>query len=411
VVRSTRKGLLGGSALVLVLAGLAGCGSDPGTATSDGMLIIGTALGRTGATSVEGQLTKDGYDLCVATVNGRGGVQVGDKRYRLQIRYQDDGGKPDRSAAIVDQFNKEGVKLILGPYGSTTTLAVAKVVERNRQVLSDGAGSDDKIFSQGFTRTFGVVSPASTYAASIVQAVNQLAQPRPKTVAFLSADDAFSKTVTAGGIAEAKRSGMQVVGAPQYFPSGSDDVRAALLAVKPAKPDLIIGSVHLVEGVAIIKQAKELGIRPSGGIAETVAPPTPDFVQDLGADAENVVSSTQWTPRTGGRDEWFGTAGEYVGAFRAMFNRTPEYHNAAATAACLALVLGIERGGSIQPDRVRNAMASLDTGTFFGAIRFDATGKNVAKQMSVIQIQKGLPATVWPVADSEAALAWPSPKV
>ncbi|MEN3359488.1 MAG: branched-chain amino acid transport system substrate-binding protein [Mycobacteriales bacterium] len=390
---------------------VAGCGgAAPQRSATDGdTLIIGSALSLTGSTAAEGGLTKDGYDLCVATVNGRGGVQVGDKRYRLQIRYRDDGAKPDRSAALMNQFNSEGIKLILGPYGSATTEPVAAVVERNKQVLADAAGSDDKIFAKGYRRTFGVVSPASTYAASIVRAILQLAKPLPKTIAFLSADDGFSKTVTTGGIAEAERSGLKVVGT-EYFPSGSDDVRASLAKIKPANPDVIVGSVHLVEGVAIIKQARELGIRPSGGIAETVAPPTPDFVRTLGAAAENVISSTQWTPRTGGRDEWFGTAGEYVGAFRAMFNRTPEYHNAAATAACLTLVLGLERSGSIDPDKVRDAMSALDTGTFFGAIRFDRTGKNVAKQMSVIQIQHRLAATVWPVADAESQLAWPSPR-
>ncbi|HVQ94521.1 MAG TPA: amino acid ABC transporter substrate-binding protein [Mycobacteriales bacterium] len=393
---------------MLALA-MAGCGSTakPDSATDGDTLILGSALSFTGSLAAEGQLTKQGYDLCVATVNGRGGVPVGGKHYRLQIRYRDDGSKPDKSTVLVDQFNTEGIKLILGPYGSAANTAVAAVVERNQQVLADAAGSDDKIFAKGYRRTFGVVSPASTYAASIVRALVQLATPRPETVAFLSADDAFSKTVTTGGLAEARRHGLTVVGT-EYFPSGSDDVRASLKKIKPTNPDVIIGSVHLVEGVAIIQQARELGIRPPGGIAETVAPPTPDFVEKLGAQAENVISSTQWTPRTGGRDEWFGTAGEYVGAFRAMFNVTPEYHNAAATAACLTLVLGIERGGSIEPDKVRDAMAKLDTGTFFGSIRFDSTGKNVAKQMSVIQIQHRLPVTVWPVADSEAQLAWPS---
>ena len=99
-------------------------------------------------------------------MNGRGGVQVGDKRYRLQIRYRDDGAKPDRSAALMNQFNSEGIKLILGPYGSATTEPVAAVVERNKQVLADAAGSDDKIFAKGYRRTFGVVSPASTFSMS-----------------------------------------------------------------------------------------------------------------------------------------------------------------------------------------------------------------------------------------------------
>jgi branched-chain amino acid transport system substrate-binding protein len=406
-VRASRRWFVGGSTFVLVVA-VAGCGGGSSESAASGdTLIIGSSLSTTGSLAGEGQLTKEGYDLCAASVNGRGGVEVGDRRYRLEIRYRDDGSKSDRAAALVGEFAAQGVKLILGPYGSTATDAVAAVVERNGQVLADSAGSDDKIFKKGYTRTFGVVSPASTYAASILKAIAELATPKPKTVAFLSADDGFSTTVTKGGVAEAQRSGLTVV-ATEYVKSGTDDVRPSLKKIKPTNPDLIIGSVHLVEGVAIVKQARELGLRPSGGIAETVAPSTPDFVQTVGAAAENVVSSTQWTPRTGGRDEWFGTAGEYVGAFRAMFNRTPEYHNAAASAACLALVLGIERGGSTDPTKIRDAMSQLDTGTFFGPIKFDASGKNVGKPMSVIQIQHGQAVTIWPRADAETDLAWPS---
>jgi branched-chain amino acid transport system substrate-binding protein len=199
---------------------------------------------------------------------------------------------------------------------------------------------------------------------------------------------------------------MDVV-ATEYFPSGAADVSASLTKVKAKQPDVIIGSVHLVEGVAIVKQAKELGITPSGGFGETVAPPTPDFVKTLGPIAENVLGSTQWTPRTTGRDDWFGSAQDYVTAFQAKFNRIPEYHNAEATAACLTFVLGAQHANSTDPDKIRDAIAALNVTTFFGPLTFDPTGKNVAKPMSVIQIQHGKPVTVWPKSDSEAPLVWP----
>jgi branched-chain amino acid transport system substrate-binding protein len=199
---------------------------------------------------------------------------------------------------------------------------------------------------------------------------------------------------------------MDVV-ATEYFPNGASDVSASLTKVKSKQPDVIIGSVHLVEGVAIVKQAKELGITPAGGFGETVAPPTPDFVQTLGPIADGVLGSTQWTPQTSGKDAWFGTAADYVTAFKAKFNRVPEYHNAEATAACLTLVLGAQKAGSTDPDKIRDAVAGLNEASFFGPITFDPTGKNVVKPMAVIQIQHGKPVTVWPKADAEAPLIWP----
>lgn len=394
-------------AVTLVLA--AGCGSR-GAESSGGVsgdtLTIGASMSLTGALAREGQLTKEGYDLCVEKVNGAGGVTVGGKKLKLKIAYQDDTSKPDTAAQLVDQFNDKGTKLILSSYGTPNTAAQAPVIERNGQVMVDAGGADDSIFHKGYKRTFAVLSPASQYAASIVQALNDLARPKPKTMVFLSADDGFSKTVTSGGMATAKKLGFTVL-TPQYFPEASTDVSSSLNKVKGQKPDVIIGSVHLVEGVAIIKQAHELGVKPSGGFAETVAPPTPDFPKTLGKLAENVLSSSQWSPTVKGSDKYFGTAKQFQADITKKYGHTPDYHNAEAAAGCLALTLAVQNANSTDADKVRDALAKLDTMSAFGRIKFNALGQNVYKTMSVVQVRDGKPVTVWPKDEAETKMVWP----
>lgn len=399
-----------GLAVTAVAILAAGCGSK-GESTSGnqtgGKLILGASLSLTGSLAREGGLTKEGYDVCSKVVNDKGGVPVGGKKLILEIQYQDDTSKPDTAGQLVDQFNDKGVKLILGPYGSATTEAAAAVIERNGQVMSDSSGADDKIFAKGYTRTFAVLSGAKQYAASMIQAINDLAQPKPRTIAFVSADDGFSKTVTEAGQAAAQQLGFQVVDV-EYVPNGTSDVSQALTKIKPKNPDVIIGSAHLVEGVALIKQAKELGVNPAGGFAETVAPPTPDFAKTLAAGAEGVLGSTQWTDTTKGSDAWFGSATDYAATFAKQFaGRAPEYHGAEATAACLALVLAIQKANSTDAGKVRDALAALDEQTFFGPLKFSANGQNSVKPMSVIQIQGGKPVTVWPKDSAEAPMKWP----
>ncbi len=403
-----RRALALGTIGCLLVLTAAGCGSkgEKKSQGTGGTLVLGASMSLTGSLAREGLLTKEGYELCKNVVNAKGGVPVGDAKYKLDIRYQDDTSKPDTAGQLIDQFNDQGIKLILGPYGSANTEAAAAVVERNGQVMSDSAGADDKIFTKGYTHTFAVLSPATQYAASIVKAIAELANPKPRTIAFLSADDGFSKTAAEGGAAEARRQGFEVI-ATEYFPNGSANVSSSLTRIKDKHPDVIIGSVHLVEGVAIIKQSKELGVTPAGGFGETVAPPTPDFVQTLGPAAEKVLGSTQWTPQTTGSDKWFGSAKDYVATFQKEFNREPEYHNAEATAACLGFVLAAQKAGSTDADKVRNALAALDTPSFFGPLKFDPTGKNVTKQMAVIQIQNGKAVTVWPKDSAEGPMMWP----
>jgi branched-chain amino acid transport system substrate-binding protein len=394
----------------LVIALVAtGCGTGRTRAGGDkeGALRVGAALSLTGSLAREGQLTRQGYDLCQDVINAQGGVRVGDRTVKLDIAYQDDKSQPDIAAQLVDRFNDQGITLVLGPYGSASTEAASAVVERNGQVMVEGAGADDKIFAKGYRRTFAVLSPASHYVAAIVRAVAEQADPKPRTVAFLTADDGFSKTATEGGVAEAARQGLRVV-AVESFPAHATDVSTALTRIRPLAPDLILGSVHLEEGIAIIKQSAELGVKPAGGFGQTVAPPTQDFVQALGAQAEGVLGSSQWVPQTFGQDRYFGTAGDYAQRFRAKFGEVPEYHAAEASAACLALVLAVEEAGSMDPDAVRAALDRLDSPSFFGPLVFDETGKNVTKPMAVVQIQDGRAVTVWPTQAAEAPLRWPA---
>ncbi len=404
----------GSAVAAMLLLVTAGCGSkkapEPGAAGGGGssVLTLGASISLTGATAKEGGLTKEGYEICKKVVNDKGGFTAGGTKYTLDVQYQDDTSKADVSAQLVDQYNDKNIKLILGPYGSGPTEAAAAVIERNRQVMADSAGADDKIFKKGYQRSFAVLSPATFYVASMVQAINDLADPKPKTIAFISADDGFSKTATQGGLDKAKELGFQVV-ATEYVPNQTADVSAALTKIKPLKPDVIIGSVHLSEGVAIVRQAKELGVTPAGGFAETVAPPIPDFAKTLGDAANGVLGSTQWTPKMSGSDKYFGSAADYAKTFAAQYGgREPVYQNAQATAACLALVLAVEKAGSTDPDKVRDAFSALDTPSFFGPIKFTPQGMNVTKPMAVIQIQDGKPVTVWPKDSAQAPLKWPA---
>jgi len=102
-------------ALALTVAGCGSKGEQTTNNTPTGTLTIGASLSSTGSLAREGILTKEGYDVCVNVVNGKGGVQVGNQKMKLEIKYQDDTSKSDLAGQLMDQFNDGGLKLILGP--------------------------------------------------------------------------------------------------------------------------------------------------------------------------------------------------------------------------------------------------------------------------------------------------------
>ena len=329
---------------------------------------------------------------------------------------QDDQSVAATSAQIVDQFNDQGYKLILSPYGSGGTTAVAPVVERNGQVMVDSNGADVAIFSHGYKSTFGVLSPSSSYVTTIIDALSGLS-PAPKSVAIIAASDGFSQHAAEQGVKEAQAKGISVLPSATAYTSSTKvtanttDVSSALIAIKGTNPDVIIISAHLNEAVAAVKQASELGAKPKLGYAATVAPPTPAFISALGGASENVLGSTQWVPEISASDSLFGTAHEFLANFTNTYgwsiNQYP-YQAADAAAACEALSLAITKAGSTDPGAVRTALAGLKVDTFYGHIEFDSTGINTSKPMYLVQVQKAAFVTVYPSNLATKQAVWPA---
>ena len=404
--------------VIAIVFAVAATGCGGGSTTSGGSTVTFAApVSQTGAFGqAEGLYTLQGYKFCVQTLNSQGGIKFGGQSHQVALATQDDQSVAATSAQIVDQFNDQGDKLILSPYGSPGTTAVAPVVERNGQVMVDSNGADTAIFTHGYKNTFAVLSPSSAYVTAIVDALAALS-PAPKTIAVIAANDGFSQHAAQTGVSEAQAKGMTVLPSANAYTSSTKvaanatDVSSALIAIKGTKPDVIIISGHLNEAVAAIKQSSELGVTPKLGFAATVAPPTPAFITALGKSAEGVIGSTQWVPELTGSDNIFGTAKQFLTNFTNTYGWAATqypYQAADAAAACEAMALAIEKAGSADPAAVRTALAGLSADTFYGHIQFDATGQNSTKPMAVIQIQSAAFVTIFPSNVATKPAVWPA---
>ena len=259
---------------------------------------------------------------------------------------------------------------------------------------------------KGYTYTFGILSPADEYATAMLKTALAL-RPAPETVAILAADDLFSLEVATSARDWAEHHGLKVVYFQKY-PVGVADLSAALTSIKTRRPDIVLGSGHLQESLLIVKQAQSLGVETKF-MGFTVGPTTPDFVTALGPAAENIFASSQWSPDVKYHGPVFGTGHEYAQLFERRYGFVPDYHAAESSAAGVVLQLALEKAGSVQPQKVRDALASLDVTTFYGPVKFSATGLNEAKPMVTVQVQHGAVVTVWPADIATARAVYPRP--
>ena len=404
--------------VVVAFVALAASACGGSNVPSSGSTITFAApVSQTGAFGqAEGLYTFQGYKFCVQTLNTKGGISFGGQSHQVALVTQDDQSASATSAQIVDQYNDKGYKLVLSPYGSAATLAVAPVAERNGQIMVDSNGADTAIFTHGYKNTFAVLPPSSTYVTTIIDALAALS-PAPKSVAVIAASDGFSQHAAEVGVKEAQTKGMTVLPSAAAYTASTKvnanvtDVSSALIAIKGTNPDVIIISAHLNEAVAAVKQASELGVKPKLGFAATVAPPTPAFISALGAKSEGVLGSTQWVPEISASDNVFGSAKQFLNDFTNTFGWSPNqypYQAADAAAACEALAVAIEKAASTDPAKVRDALAGLKADTFYGHVEFDSTGMNANKPMYVIQIQKSAFVTIYPSNLATKQANWPA---
>ncbi len=405
----SRRNVAGLAAAMAV--GLAACGSaGGGAATTTGEdIVIGAPMSITGSQSKEGGLAKQGYDMWLQWINGQGGIVVKGTRHKVQLKYEDDQSKPDISAQLTQKLvAEEHAQFLLGPYGSATTASDAVVAEKNGVPMVEGNGAAQAIFNQGYKYVFGVLSPANKYLQGVLDMAAAL-NPKPTSIAMLSADDNFSLEVAKAVTDYAPSKGFAIVYSDKY-PNGSTNLSGLVANAKAKSPDLVLNSGHLQEAIAIHKAAKDLKL-DARGFAYSVGPSTPDFVTALGKDADFVFSGSQWTAQVKYRPSFYLSVPDYVAAYKKQFSTSeePDYHVAESTAACLALQKAIENAGSLKPDKVRDALASLDVTTFFGQTKFDSRGINVYKPMVVEQIQDGKHHTVWPADLADAKPLYPTP--
>lgn len=398
------------AALAAVLA-LAGAASGLAWAADD-TIVLGAAVSLSGKFAVNGRHTKNGYDLAAAAVNAKGGVKVAGKDYKIAIKYYDDESMPARGVELVERLiTEDGVKFMLGPYSSVFTKAVAPVVEKHKVVMVEGNGADRDLFVQGYRYLFAVLTTSDQYLGSAVQLLGELAKaagrdPRTLRIAIAIENDPFSQDVRDGIIEDAKRWGMKVA-IDDDLPPAMDDMSTTLAKVKALKADLLVVSGHTKGVLLAVRQVAEHKLDVPM-LAATHCEPA-DIVANYGKAAEFWLCGIQWDRSLAYRDRWFGSAEEFAKRFEESFAYAPPYQAAEAAAALLAFADAFGRAASLEGEAVRVAVAATNMETFYGRIKYDATGKNAAKPIVLRQVQNGQFKVVAPRAWASTQAIFPAP--
>jgi branched-chain amino acid transport system substrate-binding protein len=238
-----------------------------------------------------------------------------------------------------------------------------------------------------------------------------------RTVALINADIGFGRAVTKGTMELAKKKGLQVVFVDAY-PRELTDFSTILTKVRAGNPDVLaVATGGFEDVVAITRQMKALNVNPKmTGL--TVGVELPKFYEVLGREAEFVYGITSWLPelvelRAGGL---IPIARQYPGAREFVESHRKEFPgadlsqlSAAGYGGCEILVEAVKRAGSLDSEKVREAIFKMDHNTVFGAFRVDRDGIQIAHKMLMFQWQDGKKVIVWPEELASVKPRFPTP--
>jgi branched-chain amino acid transport system substrate-binding protein len=359
---------------------------------AEDVIVLGAAVSLTGKYALNGTNTKNGYELAVREVNDNGGVKVGDKSYKLTVRYYDDESTPARGTELAERLIKQdGVKFMLGPYSSGLTKAILPVVEKYQVPMIEGNGAARELFTKGYRYIFAVLSTSDQYLTPAIdlaaEHAGELGKSKDKLrVALAMENDPFAQDVRAGVLDDVRRHNMMVV-IDDQLPPELNDMSVTLTKVKALRPDALVVSGHEKGALTAVSQIKALQVYVP--ILALTHCDSAQIAEKLGEAAEHVFCAHQWHRSLGYRGGLFGSAEDFAKQFEAEYKYEAPYQAAQSAAAVHVFVDAFRRARSLDPRMVREAIAATELDTFYGPVKFDETGRNVAKPMVLTQVQGG----------------------
>lgn len=372
-------------------------------------ITFGMAVSLSGRHALQGRQCLEGLECYVRDVNAAGGIflkEVG-KQLPVELRPHDDESNEDRVRELAEKLIREdGVDLLLGPYGSNLTLAVAEIADAHQKVLWNHSGSADAIFACNLSWVVGILTPASFYLCTILDMVKAI-DPTVRRVALFHATTGFATDMADGALAWIDREGFSLV-LHQPYQSGIQDFTPFLQNLVQDPPDLVLGVGRIEDDVLLGQQLRE--VRPRVKAAGLVVAAISRFKAALRKQADGFFAPSQWEPQVRYAVDYGPSEDEFLQHYLKSASVPIDYPAAQGYAAGLIAQRCVEEAGTLKQSALRQAAGRLRLTTFFGLYAIDPqTGRQTAHTMLVTQWQQGKKVIVWPKEVAEAEPIYPGP--
>jgi len=363
---------------------------------------VGAVVPLTGRYGGGGAQVRAGYEIAVEHVNAAGGVTVGGKKMPLELVLLDDESDATKTVARLETLAAQGVVAYLGGFGSDLHAAAASVAEKNRIPYLGVAFALNKVHQQGFRYLFSPFWKSPDIGQALPPLLTSIpAAQRPKAVAIFQEKTDWGAEMAAAWVEAGKASGYRVAMQGEYAP-GAKDFSDLILKAKAANADAVFALPTPPDGMTMIKQMRELNYAPKLTFFIR-APDPPVWSKNLGKDGDYVMLAPGWhnAVKAPGVKELNEAHVKKVGR--------PADPIAGPSYACVQiLAAALSRAGSLDREKVRDAIAATDMTTVVGPVKFRPNGTGVVQSV-FLQWINGKQELIWPKESATAPFAYPAP--
>ena len=363
---------------------------------------IGAVVTATGPLAASGDQIKKGYELAVETINKAGGIDWGNGvKVPLKLTLLDDESDATKTVQRMETlFNDNKVALYLGGSASAINVAGAGVAEKNKVPFVTAALAVQAVHNQGLKYLFSPFTKNPQICAGFFQ-MTDAQNPKPTKFAIFAEKTDSGAEVAKYCAEEATKRNYTLVVNDSYAP-GATDYTAMITKARDGGAEVVIGFPTPVDGIAMVKQMKELGFNPKAGLFIRAAD-SPTWMQSLSKDGDFFLTAPGWHPAVK-----FPGAADMNTAHQAKYGGPALAATGPAYAVVQVAADALTRAKSIDREKIREALIATNMMTVEGPVKFNADG--TSNMITVIdQWQGGKQELVWPPEHQTKPLVFPAP--
>jgi len=317
---------------------------------------------------------------------------------RVELQLLDDQSEATSTGRLYEHLVRNKVDVLIGPLGSAASMGAASAAERGRRVLINATGSSRSAQRVGYRYTFQVPAPLATYATGAFELARNLGIKR---LSLHARDDPTAREMATRARDEALKQGF-VPGEVEIYAADSDDFLPQAKRAQADGAEAWIAFGLPQDAAEMVKSLRKLRFAPRLFVAQGAS--DPDFIKRVGQDAENVIGILPYDRRAA-----MPANRRFVDAFTKKWSAEPSQSAAEGYTAGKVLEEGVRRAGSLEPEKLREALAALEMETPLGQYKVDRDGVQQGVRPLLTQIQRGRRVVIWPEALAGAKPVLPYP--